>query len=308
MSAAKEVKYASPVDPEKYGNFFEDKEGVEAFREETFIFKDRIGTEQYPAEKGRYHLYLAYVCPWAQRVQLAVDYLGLQDVISYSYVDPARDARGWGFREKTGPDPINGFTFLNEAYLQSEPSFKGVPSVPLIWDKQKGRIVNDTYPDTLVDIASKFSAFSKRGIDLYPAPLQAELDRTVRKIEQGLYYYGFYALIYAEDDPAEYKRLSAGVIREFADYDKRLSARQYLAGDSITIADLAFWVLFVRLNLSFSKIFNDQPQSPLDFPNLWAYAQRLYTIPEFKNITEFDYFKESYFANNFLQEPFAYKK
>lgn len=306
MSAAKEVKYASPVDSEKYGKFVENKEGVEAFREETFIFKDRIGTERYPAEKGRYHLYLAYVCPWAQRVQLAADYLGLQDVISYSYVDPNRDARGWGFREKTGPDPVNGFTFLREAYLQSDPSFKGVPSVPLIWDKRTGRIVNDTYPDTLVDVATKFSAFSKRKAGLYPEPLRAELDKKIREIENGLYYNGFYALIYA-GDTSEYRRLSAGVIREFEGYEKLLSSRQYLAGDSLTIADIAFWVLFVRLHFSFSKIFDSQPQKPLDFPNLWAYAQRLYGIPEFRDIVRFDYFKESYFENNFLRESLAYK-
>ena len=37
------------------------------------VFRDRItadGSSGFPAEAGRYHLYVAYTCPWAHRTQI----------------------------------------------------------------------------------------------------------------------------------------------------------------------------------------------------------------------------------------------
>ncbi|MHC1771806.1 MAG: glutathione S-transferase C-terminal domain-containing protein [Flexilinea sp.] len=306
MSETKTANYASAFDEEKYGAFIEKDEGVEAHFSETFIFKDHLGSDEYPAEENRYHLYLAYLCPWAQRVQLVVDYLGLDQVISHSYVDTVRDARGWAFREKTGPDPINGFTLLNDAYIKSEPSFTGVPSVPIIWDKKTSRIVNNLYQDTFVDVATKFTAFARKDIDLLPSALKEQILSLVDRIEQELHFKGFYALIY-EEDAAEYSKIADHVLEEFDYFEKILTDRPYLTGDSITLADISFWGTFVRLNLSYSRIFKDKKKKISDYPAIWAYANRLYTIPAFKQVVQFDYFQREYLNNNFLQEEVLYK-
>jgi len=59
--------------------------------------------------------------------------------VSLSYVDDVRDGRGWAFRERRGPDPVNGFTFLAEAYEATEPGYDGHVSVPVLWDRQTSK-------------------------------------------------------------------------------------------------------------------------------------------------------------------------
>src|SRR5215467_13165467 len=78
-----------------------------------YPFRGRItadGSSGYPAEAGRYHLYISWACPWAQRSAIVRNLLGLDDVISLGVVDPIRDGRGWAFREGAGHDldSVNG--------------------------------------------------------------------------------------------------------------------------------------------------------------------------------------------------------
>ncbi len=100
------------------------------------------------------------------------DLAGLQDVVSLSYVDDARDSRGWAFRENRGPDPVNGFTFLAEAYEATEPGYPGHISVPALWDRQTGRVVSNDFPVIPFDLATQFAAFAPTGADLYPEDLR----------------------------------------------------------------------------------------------------------------------------------------
>ena len=55
-------------------------------------FRDKIGVEfdKYRAEANRYHLYVAYNCPWCHRVILARSILGLEDAISMDVCFPNR--------------------------------------------------------------------------------------------------------------------------------------------------------------------------------------------------------------------------
>jgi putative glutathione S-transferase len=82
------------------------------------------------AEAGRYHLYAGWFCPWSQRVTIERVLNGLEDVVSVSYVDDARDDRGWAFRETHGSDPVNGFTLLRAADDATEPGLDGLPALP----------------------------------------------------------------------------------------------------------------------------------------------------------------------------------
>src|SRR6266542_3844622 len=83
------------------------------------------GSSGFPAEAGRYHLYISWGCPWAQRTAIVRKLMRLDDVVSLSYVDNVRDGRGWAFRERRGADPVNGFTFLAQAYEATEPGYDG---------------------------------------------------------------------------------------------------------------------------------------------------------------------------------------
>src|SRR5262245_4955457 len=118
-----------------------------AFRRKDSRFRDWVtadGSSGYRAEAGRYHLYVSLACPWAHRTVLYRHLKGLEDAISMTIVDPERDQRGWAITETRGttPDTVNDFRFLSEAFVLSDPAFDGRVTVPVLWDRERGRIVN----------------------------------------------------------------------------------------------------------------------------------------------------------------------
>ena len=130
------------------------------------------GSSGFKAEPGRYHLYVSLACPWAHRAIIVRRLLGLEDVISMSIVDPVRDERGWAFTPGF-EDPVNGFAFLSEAYLATDPSYSARFTVPCIWDRKTGRLVTNNFPDITIDLETQFGAFQDPNApDLYPPHLR----------------------------------------------------------------------------------------------------------------------------------------
>ena len=96
-------RYASPVDYDTYGQYGPGRgfDRGQEWRRPRYRFQGRVtadGSSGFPAEAGRYHLYISWGCPWAQRTAIARKLMGLEDVVSLSYVDDERDGRGWAFR------------------------------------------------------------------------------------------------------------------------------------------------------------------------------------------------------------------
>src|SRR5690242_10128794 len=143
---------ASPVDFGEYGDYSV-KAPVRAdgaFVRPLYPFQGRItadGSSGFRAEPGRYHLYVSLACPWAHRSIIVRKLKKLEDVVGMSVVDPIRDERGWRFGPSPdgtyGPDPVNGFQFLSEAYLATDPEYRGRYTVPCIWDSQTKRLVSN---------------------------------------------------------------------------------------------------------------------------------------------------------------------
>lgn len=105
------------------------------------------GDEGFRAEAGRYHLYVALICPWASRTLIARKLKGLEGAVSVSVVEPALSPEGWRFGTYpgAGPDSVNGATYLHELYTRADPQFTGRATVPVLWDKQRGTIVNNEF-------------------------------------------------------------------------------------------------------------------------------------------------------------------
>src|SRR3954465_1033861 len=119
-----------------------------SFRRRDARFRDFVtsdGSSGYEAEAGRYHLYVSYACPWAHRTIIYRRLKGLEDAISMTVVDPERDESGWAVTNAPGPttDPVNHVGFLHEAYAASSSDFEGRVTVPVLWDRETGRIVNN---------------------------------------------------------------------------------------------------------------------------------------------------------------------
>ena len=277
--------YASPVDASLHGAHRARQAGLVSSG-----FRGRItanGSTAYPAESGRYHVYAGRFCPSSHRVVLTIALNGLEDVISVGYVDNLRDGRGWAFRERTGPDAVNGFTLLGEAYTATEPSYDGPVRLPVLWDRRTGRIVSDDSTTIGIDIATQFDRWATPRLSTY-APDDRdrieELDRWLRP-----------AVALGVPRAALGGRARDELAETFRELDRRLATSRYLLGDHLTDADLRLWVTLVRYDVGPNAHGNVGPRLER-FQNLWAYARELYQLPAFRRTTDFSSFAAPFAA------------
>jgi putative glutathione S-transferase len=193
------MKAQFPDEETKSGEF---KRQEDAFRE----WVSNNGSTPYGAEACRYHLYVSLACPWASRTLIVRKLKGLADAIGMTVVDPVRDDLGWAFRDPSGKippgapfestDPINGFHFLSEAYKATDPDYHERVTVPVLWDKQTKRIVNNCEDDICRMFNDVFNDFSRnKDVDLFPKEIQAEhaklSDFIYDNVNNGVYKAGF---------------------------------------------------------------------------------------------------------------------
>jgi putative glutathione S-transferase len=277
-------RYASPVDIDTYGEYTINRRPDDS--RPVYRFTGRIsgdGSTPFRAEAGRYHVYSGWFCPWAQRVTLVIDLAGLTDVVSVSYVDGQRDARGWGFRESNGPDPVNGFTLLRDAYNATEPHFDGHVSVPTLWDRETGQVVSNDFATLDADLASQYDVTAHAGIELYPVELRSQIDELEAWLRPSV---NSTAHLATGDGPAAADAAQT-LHKAYAELEERLRDSRFLLGDNVTLADIRLFVTLVRYDAAAAKA----GTSRLDeFPALWRYARDLYAIGAFTRTTDFGSF------------------
>lgn len=270
-----------------------------AFTRQSYIFQGRItadGSSGYKAEPGRYHLYVSLACPWAHRAVIARRLLGLEDVISMSVVDPVRDERGWAFTENF-PDPVNGFDFLSQAYLATDPEYNLRYTVPCIWDRQTSQLVTNNFPDITIDFETQFRAFQRPDApDLYPESLRPEIDALsatlYEDVNNGVYRCGF-----ATSQEA-YEYAFDRLFARLDQVEERLAHRRYLMGDGITEADIRLFPTLVRFDSVYHYHFKCNQRRLVDYPNLWAYTRDLFATPGFGDTTNFEHIKRHYYLTH----------
>jgi glutathionyl-hydroquinone reductase len=272
-----------------------------------YTIRDRItadGSSGFPARAGRYHLYVSLACPWAHRSIIVRRLLGLEEVVTMSVVDPIRDERGWAFREGPGhgPDPVNGFRFLSEAYHRTDPDFTGRYTVPCLWDRETGRLVSNNYPDITIDLETQFAAFHRPGApDLYPEPLRGRIDavneEVYRDVNDGVYRAGFATTQEAYGEAVH--ALFAALDR----LEQRLSDRRYLLGARLTEADIRLFTTLVRFDVVYHYHFKCNLRRLIDYPNLWAYGRDLFQQPGFGDTTDFDHIRRHYYMTHDRLNP-----
>ena len=103
------------------------------------------GESGFPAEAGRYHLYVSLACPWAHRTLIFRKLKKLEDVISVSVVEPVHGQVGLGIRHRAGRHARHRQrqATLAEIYLLADPRYSGRVTVPVLWDKKRRTIVNN---------------------------------------------------------------------------------------------------------------------------------------------------------------------
>ncbi|HNF84780.1 MAG TPA: glutathione S-transferase family protein [Solirubrobacterales bacterium] len=274
-----------------------DKKG--AFVRQTSAFRERVtadGSSGFPAEPGRYHLYVCYACPWASRTIIFRTLKGLEEVISMTAVDPVRDDQGWKFFADD-PDPVNGYEYLLEAYLRTDPDFSDRVTVPVLWDKETNRAVNNESSEIIRMLTSEFNQWAKNpDLDLYPEPLRAEIDelndRIYNSINNGVYRAGF-----ATTQEA-YEEAFIELFEALDLMDDRLGESRFLTGGEITEADWRFFVTLIRFDAVYVGHFKCNQRRIADYDNLAGYLRDLYQQPGIRETVNMDHIKRHYYITH----------
>ncbi len=260
------------------------------FKRQESHFRDWVGIDprsglpgEFAVAPERYHLYLALACPWCHRAAIARALAGLQEVVGVSYLAPFRDQRGWEFtgeRFDDGPggsyrDELHGWRYMSEGYDASDADFEGRITVPVLWDEESGRIVNNESSE----IIRMFAAADSLGglgmpLDLTPVRLRGELDainaRVYETVNNGVYRAGF-----ARRQDA-YEQAFAELFDSLDWLEGLLQERRYLLGGEITEADWRLFPTLVRFDEVYNLHFRCNRRRLVDYPNLWGYARELY--------------------------------
>jgi len=276
------------------------------FRRQESLFRSWCGPGDdcdHEPEPGRYHLYVSYACPWAHRAIIFRKLKRLEDVVSMTVVDPIRDERGWAFRDGSGhsTDPVNGFKFLGEAFLQTDPGYDKKFNVPVFWDKKTGRIVNNESSEVIRILNSAFDEWAPGTPDFYPQELREEIDAinatVYANVNNGVYRAGFATRQAAYD---------GAVVRLFDTLDElesRLGLQRYLVGDRLTEADWRLFTTLVRFDAVYVGHFKCNLRRIADMPNLHGYLRELYQVPGVAETVNLTHIKRHYYESHGTINP-----
>lgn len=255
------------------------------------------GDGGFAAEKGRYHLYVAYTCPWACRALMVRELKSLKDFIGITVVNPRMTDQGWRFGDYpgVGEDTLNGATYLHEIYTRADPQFTGRATVPVLWDKKTGTIVNNESADIVRMLNTAFSNLVAAGPDLYPADLAQDIDalneRIYTQLNNGVYQAGF-----ASKQQA-YEEAWQNVFAMLDELEGRLSdGRTYLFGDRLTETDVRLFVTLVRFDAAYHGAFKCNRNTLREIPALHGYLHRVLKLDGVKNTVNIEHIKAGYYS------------
>ena len=255
------------------------------------------GEGGFKAEAGRYHLYVAYICPWASRALAVRALKGLTDLITVSVVNPRLSDQGWQFGGYPGStdDELNQATYMHQIYTQVAPDFTGRATVPVLWDKQQQTIVNNESADILRMLNSAFNELVNTGPDLYPAVLADEIDELneeiYHKLNNGVYQAGF------ASSQAAYDEAFDNVFSTLDKLEARLAdGRGYVFGDVLTETDIRLFVTLVRFDAAYYGLFKCNRQLIREFRYLNAYMHRIWALDGIADTVNIDHIKAGYYS------------
>ena len=280
-----------------------------AFQRSESRFRAKLGdphdkAARFPAEPGRYRLYVSLACPWAHRTLIVRALKGLEGMIPISVVHWHMGEQGWSFEPGPGviPDP-DGAQYLHEIYTRADPAITTRVSVPILWDTQHRTIVNNESSEIIRMFNTAFDPFGAAPGDYYPEPLRPEIDalnaRIYDTVNNGVYKAGF---------ASTQKAYEAAVYPLFESLDwleDRLAHRRYLCGDVITEADWRLFTTLLRFDAVYVGHFKCNIRRLTDYRNLWGYARDLYAQPGIRETVDFHHIKGHYYMSHPTINPYG---
>ncbi|KAI9041809.1 uncharacterized protein KD926_006533 [Aspergillus affinis] len=270
-------------------------------------FHDVISSDsdaKFPAEKGRYVLYISYMCPFAHRATVVRCLKGLEPFIQLVVLDPELGPDGWFFSGRFGTaecDPLYRFRYIKDLYLKADPDYAGRFSVPLLWDKKNHTAVNNESSELMQMFYTAFDNLlppqlqepNLPGGGLYPNHLRKEIDEWNAMIHSN-FNVGVYNVGMASSQD-EYNQSVNRVFGTLDQIEYRLRSNgPYLFGDFLTETDLRLYTTVSRFDVAYYTIFRcNLKMIRLDYPAIDLWYRSLYydkssqTRDAFKATTDF---------------------
>lgn len=282
-----------------------DKDGH--FKREESTFRDWLsadgsaGPDGEPGVKaapGRFRLYVSLACPWAHRTLIVRALKGLEDMMPVSVVNWHMGDQGWTFEPgpQVTPEPERGARYLHELYAAVKPGMTGKVTVPVLWDRERGRIVSNESADITRMFNTAFDGLGAKAGDFYPVALRAGIDainkRVYATVNNGVYKAGF-----ASTQKA-YEEAVGPLFDSLSWLDERLQQREWLVGDAMTEADIRLFTTLIRFDSVYYVHFKCNVRRIADFAGLHAFVARMMAIREVANTVNFEHIKHHYYGSH----------
>ena len=227
--------------------------------------------------------------------------MGLQDAIGVSYVNPFRDERGWAFTGGEYTDSVNGFEYLSQAYLATDPGYEDRVSVPVLWDARRGTIVNNESGDILRMLGTVFAPLATHPVALYPADLGDEIDALNELIYDSVNNAVYKAGFARRQDV--YEREVERLFQMLDEVDLRLARRRFLFGSEPVETDWRLFTTLVRFDAVYHIHFKCSVRKLVEYQRLWPYARDLYQWPGVAETVDFDEIRAHYYRTHPMINP-----
>jgi len=256
------------------------------------------GEGGFPAEAGRYHLYVSLACPWAHRTLIMRQLKGLEPLISVSVVSPDMLDQGWTFNvaEGSSGDHLYGLDCLHELYTRNRPDYTGRVTVPVLWDRQRECIVSNESAEIIRMFNSAFDTLTGNEADYYPQDLREAIDDVnalvYDTVNNGVYRAGF------ATTQAAYEKAFDALFRTLDALEARLQAQRYLAGERLTEADWRLFTTLIRFDAVYHGHFKCNRRRIEDYPALSNYVRELYQVHEVARTVDFHHIQRHYYYSH----------
>ncbi|NNJ73897.1 MAG: glutathione S-transferase family protein [Anderseniella sp.] len=275
-----------------------------SFKRNETSFRNWVTVDgEFPAQAGRYHLYVSLACPWAHRTLIMRMLKGLEDKISVSVVNSFMGDDGWSFDKGDGvvPDPFFAASHLRDVYASAKPDYTGRVTVPVLLDTKTEQIVSNESAEIIRMFNSAFDSVGAEPGDYYPAALRDEIDkvnaRVYSTLNNGVYKSGF-----ARTQKA-YERAVLPLFDTLDWMEDILSRQRWLAGDQFTEADIRAFVTLIRFDPVYHGHFKCNRARIVDYPNLWAYTRDIYQRPGVAETVDLGHIRNHYYASHETVNP-----
>ncbi|MCY4173920.1 MAG: glutathione S-transferase C-terminal domain-containing protein [Cyanobacteria bacterium MAG CAR3_bin_5] len=267
------------------------------FRRRPSCFRETLLGSGHDQGVPRHVLIIGQSCPWAHRAWLVRQLKDLASVIDMSVVQPNPATGRWIFRE-----PFEGVQQLWQLYRNSGAGSNARATVPVLWDRYEGRIINNESADIVGQLdklppGPDAVTATLRPSDLIPS-IETWSEWLQDDVNDGVYRCGF-----ARTQEA-YQRALDDVFAGLEAVEQALAdGRPWICGELLTMVDVRLFPTMARWEAAYQDLFGCGLRPLWSFPFLWAWRRRFYQLPKVAATCPSETWRQDYFGSLFPLNP-----